>query len=149
MPDASSARSEDGMVTPSEKPHFRIAAAIVERNGRILISKRKAEAHLGDLWEFPGGKVHPWESPEQAVVRELREELGIGVRVERLFSRIEHEYPDRTIELLTFLCALEEGKPAPIHCAACEWVAFADLNRFSFPEANQSIIKRLSVEGIR
>lgn len=137
------------MVTPSEKPHFRIAAGIVERNGKVLISKRKSEAHLGDLWEFPGGKVHPGESPEQAVVRELREELGIGVRVERLFARVEHEYPDRLIELLAFVCILEEGKPTPIHCAACEWVAPNNLDQYPFPAANQTLIKRLSEQGIR
>ena len=133
---------------PPEKPHFRIAAGIVERGGKVLVSKRKPEAHLGDVWEFPGGKVHPEESPEQAVVRELREELGIGVRVERLFARVEHEYADRTIELLAFLCALEEGKPTPIHCAACEWVSLRDLVRYPFPEANQTLIKRLTEQGV-
>ncbi len=131
------------------KPHYRIAVGIVERGGKILISKRRPDTHQGDLWEFPGGKVRAGESPEQAVVREMREELGVGVRVDRLYARVEHEYPDRAIELLAYRCVLEEGKPTPIHCAACEWVALAGLNRFSFPEANQTIVKRLSVEGIR
>ena len=131
------------------KAQFQIAVGIVERNGRVLISKRKPDAHSGDLWEFPGGKVHEGEAPEQAVVRELREELGIGVRVDRFYARVEHEYPDRRIELLAYLCVLEEGKPTPIHCAACEWVTFSDLGRHSFPEANSTLIKRLTEQGTK
>lgn len=134
-------------MSTTPKPHFRIAVGIVERSGKILIAQRKPDAHQGNLWEFPGGKVHENEAPEQTVVRELREELGIGVRVDRFFGRVEQEYPDRQIELLAFICALEEGKPAPLHCAACEWVAPSDLARFAFPEANQPLLKRLMEEG--
>jgi mutator protein MutT len=137
------------MTSSPPKPQFQIAVGIVERNGRVLISLRKADAHSGDLWEFPGGKVHEGESPEQAVVRELREELGIGVRVERFYARVEHEYPDRRVELLAYLCVLEEGKPTPIHCAACDWVTLSDLARYSFPAANESLIKRLTEQGTR
>lgn len=136
------------MSTP-QKSRLQIAVGIVERNGKVLISKRKPDVNAGDLWEFPGGKVHEGESPEQAVVRELREELGIGVRVDRFYARVEHEYPDRRIELLAYLCVLEEGKPAPVQCAAFDWVPFTDLNRFSFPEANQTLIRRLMEQGIR
>ena len=136
------------MSTPL-KARFQIAVGIVDRNGRVLISKRKPDAHSGDLWEFPGGKVREGESPEQAVVRELREELGIGVRVERFYARVEHEYPDRRIELLAYLCVLEEGKPTPIHCVACDWVPISDLNRRSFPEANLALVKRLTEQGTR
>lgn len=136
------------MTTPL-KPHFRVAVGLVEKNGKILIAQRKSDAHLGDLWEFPGGKIYEGESPEHAVVRELREELGIGVRVERFYARIEHEYPDRHVELWVHLCALDEGKPMPIHCAACEWVAIPDLSRYTFPEANQALIKRLTEQGTR
>jgi mutator protein MutT len=131
------------------KPEFRIAVGIIEKNGNILISRRKQDAHLGDLWELPGGKVHEGESPEQAVVREIREELGIGVRVEILYARVGHEYPDRHVELLAYLCVWEEGEPTPLQCAAFEWVPCSDLNHYAFPEANQSILKRLKEQGIR
>lgn len=132
---------------PASRTTYRIAVAIVERNGKILIAQRRPGSHLGGLWEFPGGKVHEGESAEQAVVRECREEVGIGVRVDRVFARVEHEYEDRKIELVSYICTLEEGKPEPLHCMACEWVSPADLSHFQFPEANHSILKRLTEEG--
>lgn len=136
------------MLTPS-KPFFRIAIGIVERNGKVLLSQRKAEAHLGGFWEFPGGKIREGESAEQAVVREMREELGIGVRVERFYARLEHEYPERRVELLAYVCALEEGKPTPLQSAACAWVDVSDLKNYSFPQANQALLKRLTEQGLR
>ncbi|MDD5544037.1 MAG: 8-oxo-dGTP diphosphatase MutT [Acidobacteriia bacterium] len=135
-------------MSTASKTIYRIAIAIVERNGKILIAQRRPDSHLGGLWEFPGGKVHEGESPEQAVVRECREEVGIGVRVDRFFARVEHEYEDRRIELVSYICTLEEGKPSPLHCAACEWVSPAELSHFHFPEANRPILKRLTDEAL-
>ncbi|MDZ7724346.1 MAG: A/G-specific adenine glycosylase [candidate division KSB1 bacterium] len=75
-----------------ERPHYHIAAGLVWRNGTLLIDQRKEAAMLGGLWEFPGGKIKPGESPERAAEREVMEELGVTVQAEDLFTTIEHGY---------------------------------------------------------
>lgn len=76
-----------------------VAAALLFRDGKILIAQRNADSHLGGLWEFPGGKREPGETFEQCLVRELREELGVEVKTGRLFEEITHVYGDKTVHL--------------------------------------------------
>src|SRR5688572_6595740 len=99
-----------------------VSAGLVFRSGQLLITQRHATAHLGGLWEFPGGKREPGESFEQCLVRELREELGIEVSVGELFETITHAYPERTVLLKFFRCQLSQGEPQAIDCAAVKWV---------------------------
>src|SRR6266487_3533876 len=88
-----------------------VAAALVFRDGILLITQRHANAHLGGLWEFPGGKREAHESFEQCLARELREELGIEVEVGQLFETITHEYPGKTVHLRFFLCDWKQHEP--------------------------------------
>src|ERR1041385_7546125 len=81
-----------------------VAAALVFRDGKLLITRRHADAHLGGLWEFPGGKRESDETFEQCLVRELQEELGITVTVGELLEELTHEYPERTVLLKFFAC---------------------------------------------
>jgi 8-oxo-dGTP diphosphatase len=79
-----------------------VSAGLIFRSGKLLITQRHARAHLGGLWEFPGGKREPGETFEQCLVRELREELGVEVVVGELFDTVEHAYPERTVSLKFF-----------------------------------------------
>src|SRR5438552_8056365 len=95
-----------------------VAAGLIFRDGKLLITQRPADAHLGGLWEFPGGKREPHESYKQCLARELREELGIEVEVGQLFETVTHEYPGKSVHLKFFLCRWKQHEPRPLGCAA-------------------------------
>jgi len=119
-----------------------VVAAVIEREGRILIARRPAGSHLGGLWEFPGGKRQAGETPEAALVREIREELDAAVTVGELLEDVEWSYPEKTVTLRFFRCALE-GDPRAVEGQELAWVAPADLGRYDFPPADQALVARL------
>jgi len=120
-----------------------VSAGLVFRSGQLLITQRHADAHLGGLWEFPGGKLEPGETFEQSLLRELREELGVEVVVGELFETITHAYPERTVLLKFFLCQLPHGEPQPLDCAAVKWVDRAGLAAHDFPAADAALLDKL------
>ena len=124
-----------------------VSAALVFQQGRLLISQRLPNDHLGGLWEFPGGKRELGESGEQCLRRELREELDIEVDVGPRVECVEHAYPDRTVRLEFFLCRLPSGVPRAVGCQAIAWVGPGDLSQYSFPPADQHLLDRLRVEA--
>jgi mutator protein MutT len=125
-----------------------IAAAVIsDREGRILVATRLDGAHLGGLCEFPGGKVRAGESPEAACRRECHEELGVDVEVlGPAAPRLVHAYPDRTVALSFFRCALAPGSPGPRALAARDlrWVEPAALAALPWPEANRALVAELA-----
>lgn len=125
-----------------------VSAGLVFRTGKLLITQRHAAAHLGGLWEFPGGKREPGETFEQCLVRELREELGIEVVVGELFESVEHAYPERTVLLKFFLCRLPQGDPQAIDCAAVKWVNHTELTAHDFPAADAGLLQRLQATTV-
>ena len=104
-------------------PTLDVAAALVFRDGKLLITQRYADAHLGGLWEFPGGKREPNESFEVCLARELREELGIEVVVGGLVESLTHAYPEKTVHLKFYRCRWEKHEPQPLGCSAFKWVS--------------------------
>ena len=120
-----------------------VAAGLVFRNGQLLITQRRPGDHLGGLWEFPGGKVEPEESFEHCLVRELREELGIEVRIGAPLDEITHSYPEKTVRLRFFLCELTQGEPLPIHCHNVAWVTVETISDFEFPAADEQLLHKL------
>ena len=127
--------------------------AVIARDGKVLICQRKAGATFGGVWEFPGGKREPGETPEQCLARELREELAIHVHpVERL-EPIEHDYPNLHVRLHPHLCLHVEGEPRPIECQQAIWIAPPALRDYPFPPANEQLVERaihrLTAGGIR
>lgn len=120
-----------------------VAAGLVFRDGALLISQRDARAHLGGLWEFPGGKREAGESFEACLARELREELGIEVRVGSLVESVTHEYPEKTVRLNFYQCDWSEGEPQRLGCADLKWVQPEELEHFRFPAADARLIGRL------
>lgn len=125
------------------KRWIEVAAGLVFRNARILITQRPAGTHLAGLWEFPGGKREEGESWEACLARELREELDVDVEVGVLFDEIRHEYPAKSVHLRFFLCRLRRGDPKPVECAAVAWVERERLRDFAFPEADAELLQRL------
>jgi mutator protein MutT len=132
---------------PAPTPQFlEVAAGLIFRDGRLLITQRHEGAYLGGLWEFPGGKREPGESFEQCLVRELREELGVEATVGAEFEAVTHAYPDKTVHLRFFLCRLVSGEPQPLDCAAAQWVGRGELGDYKFPEADARLLERLRGE---
>jgi len=120
-----------------------VSAALLFRDGRLLITQRLSNSHLGGLWEFPGGKREPGETSEQCLVREIREELGVEISVGGLFSEISHTYPEKFVRLKFFSCKLLSGEPQPLGCAAFKWVGQSELDGYAFPAADAQLIQKL------
>ena len=123
-----------------------VAAGLVFRGGRLLITQRPPGSHLEGLWEFPGGKCEPGESIETCLSRELFEELGVTVRVGERVAEIAHDYPGKQVRLHFFLCRLPDGEPRPLQCAALAWVSAEELDGYEFPAADAELIGRLKTE---
>jgi mutator protein MutT len=120
-----------------------VCAAVVERQGRFLITRRQKGVHLEGLWEFPGGKCDPGETHPACLARELREELDVDVAVgEEVFTTV-HAYPDRSVELHFLRCELI-GEPAPLLGQQMQWAARADLGQLPFPAADVELIQWLT-----
>jgi len=124
-----------------------VAAALVFREGKLLITQRQADAHLGGLWEFPGGKCEPGESFEVCLRRELREELGIEVAVDELVESLTHAYPDKTVHLKFYRCRWLQHEPQPLGCAAFAWVGPHELSHYAFPAADARLLGKLQGEA--
>ena len=121
-----------------------VSAGLVFRDGKMLITQRHADAHLGGLWEFPGGKRECDESFEVCLVRELREELGIEVRVRELVETVEHEYPEKRVLLKFFRCQWLANEPRALGCPAFKWITREELSRYQFPAADERLLQALS-----
>ena len=124
-----------------------VAAGLVFRDGKLLITQRPAGGHLAGLWEFPGGKREPQESFEQALRRELMEELGIEIEVRDLVESITHAYPEKTVRLQFFRCGWRHYEPQALGCSAFRWVSRQELDRYEFPAADARLLDRLATDG--
>ena len=124
-----------------------VAAAVLVERGRVLVTQRKPEAHLGGAWEFPGGKVQPGEDPREALRRELREELGLDVAVGDVVEVTFHRYPEigRPLLLLFFEATRAPGSPEPqaLDVAAFAWAGEPDLADLHFPPADIAVLRRV------
>ncbi|MSU70581.1 MAG: (deoxy)nucleoside triphosphate pyrophosphohydrolase [Opitutaceae bacterium] len=90
-----------------------VVCALIERDGHVLVAQRPAHKHLALKWEFPGGKIEPGESPESALVREIKEELACNIILTRALPHCTHDYGPVTIEMFPFVCRLTPDSPAP------------------------------------
>ena len=120
-----------------------VVAAVIERDGRYLITRRLQDTHLAGLWEFPGGKIWPGEQPEVALKRELYEELGVTAEVGELLESVDWSYPEKTVHILFFRCAILD-EPRPLQGQEMLWIEAAELPSRNFPEADAQLISRLA-----
>jgi len=120
-----------------------VAALIQDEKGRYLITQRRQGSHLAGLWEFPGGKRESGESLEEALRRELTEELSARFAVGERVETVRWEYPERTIVIHFYRCRLESGTIEPREDQAMAWVAPERLSDFDFPPADRDLIARL------
>jgi mutator protein MutT len=123
-----------------------VAAALVFRGDKLLITQRPQGSHLAGLWEFPGGKREKEETFQECLVRELAEELGIEVTVGDLFETIVHNYPEKTVRLKFFYCRWSRNEPRPLGCPAFQWIGRGELSQYEFPPADAVLLQRLRSE---
>jgi 8-oxo-dGTP diphosphatase len=122
-----------------------VAAALVDPDGRVLIAQRPEGKSMAGLWEFPGGKIEAGEPPEDALIRELAEELDIAVKEACLapFTFASHSYGDFHLLMPLFVCRRWEGEPKPRHHTALKWVRPKDLTQYPMPAADLPLIPML------
>lgn len=126
-----------------------MTAGLLWQNGMVLITKRPEGSHLAGFWEFPGGKQEIGETLEECLEREIKEELDMEVRAEKLLLTMDHEYENRIISLYLFLCTQLGGEPKALGCEELRWVNPDDLRQYRFPPPDKKIIQLLSKESTR
>ncbi len=138
---------DQSAMSPAPDPLERVmevSAGLVFRQGLLLITQRRPEAHLGGMWEFPGGKRQADESDENCLKRELTEELGIEVEVQELLNTITHEYGARTVRLKFFRCRWRRHEPRLLGCHDFAWIGVSQLTDYAFPPADARLLEILS-----
>lgn len=128
------------------KKTLTVVAALIRRNGAFLICRRPEGKALSGLWEFPGGKVEQGETEEEALRREIREELDCLVAPEKLFCRARHEYPDFFVELSFYLCRLDKGEPRLLEHADAKWIRPMDVKNYAFCPADEGVLQKITRE---
>ncbi len=144
----------DGMVTTYPKrikkapiPLHRVSVGVVFENGRVLITRRKPDGLLGGLWEFPGGRIEEGETPQEACIREICEEVGLKVQVDSFLSRIRHAYTHFKIQMDVFCCHVESGRVELKGPTDYRWVNLDELSAYPLPKANHKFIPLLKKEA--
>lgn len=127
----------------AEKPPLPVVCALIERAGRVLLARRPVHKHLALKWEFPGGKVDGGETPEAALHREIKEELGCTIVLGRPLPRFIHIYDHTTIEMIPFVCRLAPGspKPHPTEHVAIAWARPAELDTYDLAAADLPVVQ--------
>ncbi len=116
---------------------------VLVEEGLVLVARRRPGKHLEGSWEFPGGKVQPGETCEQALRREFQEEIGVDFDAACELCEVEHRYVDRTVLLTFFLCTGMRGEASGRERQEIRWVDAGELEELPTPEANRAVIRRL------
>lgn len=123
-----------------------VVAGVIIRDHQIMLCQRRPEVHNGLKWEFPGGKLEPGESPEQALERELKEELSIEVEVGHVADNVYFRYPDRDVLLMFYMCRIVAGEPRTVDCNAIAWARIEDVPGYDFAGADAVFVRRNLME---
>jgi len=121
-----------------------VVAALVREGRRILMSRRRPDQAMPNLWEFPGGKVEPGEHPEAALIREVREELGCDVEIDRIEEVVFHAYEEFDLYMLVYACRVSGGEPRAIEVAEVAWVPAPDLPALDLLPADYPLARKLA-----
>ncbi len=122
---------------------IRVVGAMIERDGKYLITQRPPTATLPLLWEFPGGRVEPGETDEEALARELREEMHVDVAVGERVIHVEHAYERYDIDFCVYRCAMLSGRIEHVRVHDHRWVSPRELDSYEFPAADEKTIAKL------
>ena len=120
-----------------------VAAVIKDDNGKILITQRNLKKSQGGLWEFPGGKIEPNETKEQAIIREIKEELTIDINVKDYIDEKIFTYPEKDINLISLECSIINGNIELLEHEDYRWVSSSELENFEFAPADMFIVEKL------
>ena len=120
-----------------------VVAAVCFEGARVLLTQRPAGTHLAGHWEFPGGKMEPGESPEEALAREMREECGVEVAVGSALDVTWWRYPAKSVLLLFYEARITAGEVRHLGVAAHTWATRAELDRYTFPPADERVLDRI------
>ncbi len=121
-----------------------VVAALIQKEGKILLTRRPEGKARGGLWEFPGGKIEPKERPEEALYREIREELGVEIEVGRILAEVEHDYPEIKIRLLCYEGEILRGTPVPLEGQKISWFRPNDIASLELAPADRKLWQKLS-----
>ena len=122
---------------------IRVVAAVIEREGRYLITQRRPAAVLPLLWEFPGGRVEEGETDAAALKREVLHRLGVDIEVGQLISFVSHPYERYVVDLYLYECHITGGEPAPLAVHAFKWVTSAEFDQHPFTPADEASMNKL------
>ena len=122
---------------------IRVVAAMIEKDGKYLITQRRPSATLPLLWEFPGGRVEENETDEQALLRELKEEMEIAVEVRDRVIHVQHSYPHYDIDFRVYRCRLVSGSIQNGKVHDHRWVTPQDMDKYEFPAADEKTVALL------
>ena len=129
-------------------PHYLVTAAIIERDGQVLLAQRPAEGLLGGLWEFPGGKVQEGENLPTCLKREIHEELGVKIRVGKASGVYRHAYTHFRVTLHAFRCVLVSGEPRPIQVSDLRWATLGELAAYPMGKIDRMIASQITHEAV-
>ncbi len=122
---------------------IRVVAAVIEQDGRYLITQRRPAAVLPLLWEFPGGKVEASETDAAALKREVRHRLGVEIEAGQLISFVSHPYERYVVDLYLYECRITSGDLAPLAVNAFRWVTSAEFDQYPFTPADEASMNKL------
>ncbi|MEN9578365.1 MAG: hypothetical protein RJA70_1374 [Pseudomonadota bacterium] len=131
------------MSETGSKTRIRVVAAVVEQDGKYLITQRRATAVLPLMWEFPGGRVEGHESDEAALTREVRFRLGVEVSVGALISYVKHDYERYVVDLHLYECEIRSGEPAATNVNAFKWAQSSQFEDYLFTPADEASVSAL------
>jgi 8-oxo-dGTP diphosphatase len=121
----------------------RVVAAVIERDGKYLITQRRPAAVLPLLWEFPGGRVEESETDADALSREVKHRLGVEIRVGQLISFVSHPYERYAVDLYLYECHISSGEPSSLAVHAFKWVTSSEFDQYSFTPADEASMNKL------
>ena len=130
-------------ITMNERKHIEVVAAIILRDGRIFATQR-GYGEWKDWWEFPGGKIEPGESTENALKREIREELATEIEVDELLTTVEYDYPKFHLTMHCYLCTIIGGDLSLLEHEDARWLALDELDCVKWLPADKDVIEKLS-----
>lgn len=120
-----------------------VAAVITDENNKILITQRNFKKSQGGLWEFPGGKIENGETKEEAIVREIKEELDVNIRADQYIDEKVFNYPEKDINLIAIKCSILEGNIVLKEHEDAKWITSEEFENYNFAPADMFIVKKL------